>query len=150
MNWQIVVNGHPVEVDPRHLDAVTEVEPGVYSIVLEGESFEVRLLGEPDAWTAEVGGRRLPVEVRDPRNTSRRSKTALGAGRQSIRAPMPGKIVRVLVRQGDQVETGQGLVVVEAMKMQNELKAYRPGRVIRMNAQPGNTIAAGETLVELE
>ncbi len=102
------------------------------------------------AWHAEVNGRRFEVEVRDPRNVSHRSKTAFGSGRQNITAPMPGKVIRVLVNEGDQVETGQGLVVVEAMKMQNEMKASRPGRVVSVLARAGNTIAAGDTLVVLE
>jgi biotin carboxyl carrier protein len=150
MTWQIVVNGQVIDIDPEHLDAVSEVEPGVYSVLLGGDSFEVRFLAAPDGWTAEIGGRRFPVQVRDPRDAGSRSKTALGSGRQNIAAPMPGKVVRVLVKEGDHVEAGQGLVVVEAMKMQNEMKASRPGRVIRLNARPGKTIAAGETLVVLE
>jgi biotin carboxyl carrier protein len=150
MTWRIVVDAHTVEIDPEHLDAVSEVEPGVYSVLLAGDSFEVRFLVALDGWTAEIGGRRFPVQVHDPRDAGSRSKTALGSGRQNIAAPMPGKVVRVLVKEGDQVETGQGLVVVEAMKMQNEMKASRSGRVIRVNAQPGKTIAAGETLVVLE
>jgi biotin carboxyl carrier protein len=63
---------------------------------------------------------------------------------------MPGKVIRLLVAAGDLVETGQGLVVVEAMKMQNELKASRPGRVIEMRAREGETVGPGETLVVLE
>jgi len=150
MKWQILVHGHPIEIDPGETEAVREVEPNVYSVVLDGESFEIRLLPSPDGWIAEIDGRRFPVEVRDPRNSSRRSKAGLGSGRQNITAPMPGRVIRVLVNEGDQVEAGQGLVVVEAMKMQNEMKASRPGRVVSVLAQPGNTIGAGDTLVVLE
>jgi biotin carboxyl carrier protein len=63
---------------------------------------------------------------------------------------MPGKVIRVLVNKGDAVEAGQGLVVVEAMKMQNEMKAARPGRVAEVRVQGGDTVGAGETLVVLE
>jgi biotin carboxyl carrier protein len=63
---------------------------------------------------------------------------------------MPGKVVRVLVQVGDAVEAGQGLVVVEAMKMQNEMKASRPGRVIEIRAHAGDTVSAGDTLAVLE
>ena len=63
---------------------------------------------------------------------------------------MPGKVVRVLVKVGDAVEAGQGLVVVEAMKMQNEMKASRPGRVIEIRADAGETVGAGDTLLVLE
>jgi pyruvate carboxylase subunit B len=150
MTWQILINGHAADIDPGCLDAVTEVEPGVYSVVLGGDSFEVRLLPAAPGWTAEINGKRYPVEVRDPRNARRNSKNALGSGRQNVTAPMPGKVIRVLVKEGDPVETGQGLVVVEAMKMQNELKASRPARVVSVLAKAGDTIGAGDTLVVLE
>jgi biotin carboxyl carrier protein len=150
MKWQILINGHAADIDPGRLDAVKEVEPGVYSVVLEGDSFEVRLLPAGPGWIAEVNGKRYPVEVRDPRNARRNSKNALGSGRQNVAAPMPGKVIRVLVREGDPVEAGQGLVVVEAMKMQNELKASRPARVVSVLARAGDTIGAGDTLVVLE
>lgn len=150
MKWQIVVGGQKIDIDPNHLDAVTEVEPGEYSVVLDGQSFEIRLLPSAEGWSAELNGRRVPVEVLDPRNASRRSKNALGSGRQNVTAPMPGKVIRMLVSEGEDVKTGQGLVVVEAMKMQNELKASHPGRVISVQVQAGDTIGAGDTLVVLE
>ena len=150
MKWQILINGQAVDIDPGHLDAVTEVEPDVYSVVLGGDSFEVRLLPAAQGWIAEINGKRYPVEVRDPRNARRNSKNALGSGRQNVAAPMPGKVIRVLVREGDPVEAGQGLVVVEAMKMQNEMKASRPARVVSVLARAGDTIGAGDTLVVLE
>lgn len=150
MKWQILVNGQAIDIDSGELNAVTQVEPGVYSVVLGGRSFEIRLASDGQTWNAEVNGRRYQVEARDPRDAGRRSKSALRSGRQNITAPMPGKVIRVLVKEGDHVETGQGLVVVEAMKMQNEMKASRPGRVVSVPAQPGNTIGAGDTLVVLE
>jgi biotin carboxyl carrier protein len=150
MKWQILVDGHSVEIDPRHLESVREVEPGVYSVLLEGRSFEVRAMRATDGFDVHSGGRRFPVEVRDPRDASRHSKTALGSGRQNISTPMPGKVVRLLVREGDAVEACQGLVVVEAMKMQNEMKASRAGRVAEVRVSDGDTVAAGDTLVVLE
>ncbi len=63
---------------------------------------------------------------------------------------MPGKVIRILVKEGDDVEAGQGLAVVEAMKMQNELKALRAGRVVRVPAKDGDTVGAGDVLVTLE
>jgi biotin carboxyl carrier protein len=150
MKWQILVDGHAVEIDPLRLEAVKEVEPGVYSVLLEGLSFEVRALTAPDGWSVEAGGRRFKVEVRDPRNASRRARAALGSGRQNVVASMPGKVVRLLVRAGDTVDIGQGLVVVEAMKMQNEMKALRAGRVAEVRVSDGFTVAAGDTLVVLE
>jgi biotin carboxyl carrier protein len=150
MTWQILINDKPVEIDPELLKTGVQVEPGVYSILVDGKSFEVRIVPAPQGWSAQVDGARYNVEVRDPRNPSRRSRAARGAGRQNIISPMPGKVIRVLVQEGASVEAGQGLVVVEAMKMQNELKASRPGRVVEVRVHDGDTVGSGETLVVLE
>jgi biotin carboxyl carrier protein len=150
MKWQILIDGRAIEIDPEHLEAVREVEPGVYSVLLDGRSFEVRAIAAPHVLNVETGGRRFAVEVRDPRNASRQSRAATGSGRQSVAAPMPGKVVRVLVQEGDAVDIGQGLIVVEAMKMQNEMKASRAGRVVEVRVGEGDTVAAGDKLVVLE
>lgn len=150
MNWQIAVDGRAVEVDKAQLESAIEVEPGVFSVLVGGHSFEVRLPSGGPATSASAHGRRFSVEVRNPRDASRGSKSALGSGRQNVVAAMPGKVVRLLVKQGDTVETGQGLAVVEAMKMQNEMKATRPARVTDVRVRDGDTVAAGETLVVLE
>jgi len=150
MKWQILVDGRPVEIDPDDLESVREVEPGVYSVLLEGRSLEVRTIVTPNGLQVHVGGRQSTVEVRDPRNASRHSRAAAGTGRQNISTPMPGKVVRLLVSEGDAVDAGQGLVVVEAMKMQNEMKASRAGRVVEVRVRDGETVGAGDTLVVLE
>ena len=93
-----------------------------------------------------VDGYRFEIEVRDPRRWARGSGRAEREGQETLAAPMPGKVVRVLVSPGDEVVPGQGLVVVEAMKMQNEIKASRPGRVLAIHAKEGATVAAGEAL----
>ncbi len=150
MKWQVAVDSRTIEIDSEQLSAVTEVEPGVYSVLLDGASYEIRLVETLQGLSAEVGGRRFAVEVRDPRDTGRGARASIGSGRQKVAAPMPGKVVRVLVKVGDSVDVGQGLVVVEAMKMQNEMKASRPGRVIEVRAGAGETVGAGDTLVVLE
>jgi biotin carboxyl carrier protein len=150
MKWQVVVDSRTIEIDSELVSAVVQVEPGIYSVLLDGASYEIRLIQTLHGLSAEVGGRRFAVEVHDPRDTSRGTRSSLGSGRQNIVAPMPGKVVRVLVQAGDAVDEGQGLVVVEAMKMQNELKAARPGRVIEVRAVAGDTVGAGDTLVVLE
>jgi biotin carboxyl carrier protein len=150
MKWQVVVDGRAIEIDSQQLDSVLQVEAGVYSVLLDGASYEIRIQPSLQGLTASVAGRRFAVEVRDPRDASRSSRAAIGSGRQNVTAPMPGKVVRVLVETGDLVETSQGLVVVEAMKMQNELKANRPGRVMEIRAREGETVGAGDTLVVLE
>jgi biotin carboxyl carrier protein len=150
MKWQVVVDGRAIEIDSQQLDGVLQVEAGVYSALLDGVSYEIRIQPSPEGLTASVGGRQFAVEVRDPRDGVRSSRDAIGSGRQNVTAPMPGRVVRVLVDAGDVVETSQGLVVVEAMKMQNELKAARPGRVIEIRAREGETVGAGDILVVLE
>ena len=115
MKRQVLVNGQPVEVDTESLQAVREVEPGVYSVLLDGKSFEVRAAAAPDGLRMETAGLRFATELVDPRNAGRRSRAAVASGRQKISAAMPGKVVRLLVQEGDSVDTGQGVVVVEAM-----------------------------------
>jgi len=150
MKWQVAVDNRTIEIDSEQLASAIQVEPGVYSVLLEGASYEIRLMETSQGLSAEVPGRRFAVEVRDPRDSSRGARTSLGSGRQNVTAPMPGKVVRVLVNMGDPVDVGQGLVVVEAMKMQNEMKASRPGRVIEIRAHAGQTVGAGDTLLILE
>jgi len=127
-----------------------EVEPGVYSVLLEGRSYEVRAEArEGSAWIT-VGGRRFRVFVTYPRRWNRKGSGITGHERDNIIAPMPGKIVRLLVKPGDPVTTGQGIVVVEAMKMQNELKSRRDGRVVALPVREGETVGAGAILATIE
>ena len=151
MKLEILINGrpHPQEFDPTSLDAI-EVEPGIYSILLDGHSYEVKLEPSEDGVGANVNGHRYQVHVRDPRRLPR-TRTALStAGRQKISSPMPGKVVRVLVGEGDEVVAGQGLLVVEAMKMQNEIRSPKAGRIVSLRATEGAAVAGGETLTEVE
>ena len=150
MKWQVAVDGREIDLDSDALGRVAEVEPGVFSVLSDGASYEIRITPSAEGLTAEIGGRKFSVEVRNPRDSARTARASIGSGRQNIAAPMPGKVVRVLVSAGDLVETEQGLLVVEAMKMQNEMKAARPGRVAEVRAAAGQTVGAGETLVVLE
>jgi biotin carboxyl carrier protein len=136
-------------VDSENLDRIVQVEPGVYSVLVEGRSFEARVIRTGAGMRLELDGRRFTAEVRDPRDRGQKPAAALGSGRQSVAAPMPGKVIRVLVREGDAVEVGQGLVVVEAMKMQNEMKALRDGNVVEVRVRDGETVSAGDVLVVL-
>ncbi len=97
-----------------------------------------------------VNGRAFAVEVFDPRSMRGRKSGGTGEGRQNVAAMMPGKVIRVLVAQGDSVEAGQGLIVVEAMKMQNEMKSPKAGRVAEVKTKAEATVAAGEVLIVIE
>jgi biotin carboxyl carrier protein len=129
---------------------VREAEPKVYSVLLDGRSYDARVEDGPDSLVVVIAGHRFEIAVRDPRRWSRQQSGAGHDGRQNVTAPMPGKVVRVLVAPGDEVGVGQGLLVVEAMKMQNELKALRPGRVSTVSAREGATVVAGEVLATIE
>jgi len=125
-------------------------EPGVYSVLMGGRSYEARVEEHPDCLVVVIDGYRFETEVRDPRSWSPKTSGRGGDGVQAVTAPMPGKVVRVLVAAGDTVEPGQGLVVVEAMKMQNEMKAPRAGKVLSVPAKEGVTVSAGDVLATLE
>ena len=132
-------------------EAQVEVpEPGVYSVLMDGRSYEARVEEHPDCLVVVIDGYRFEAEVRDPRRWSRKSSGRGADGIQTVTAPMPGKIVRVLVAAGDSVEPGQGVIVVEAMKMQNEMKVPRAGKVLNVSVKEGATVVAGEVLATIE
>ncbi|HUI56039.1 MAG TPA: biotin/lipoyl-containing protein [Bryobacteraceae bacterium] len=134
---------------PERSAHVETPEPGVYSVLLDGRSYEARVEEAGGALVVVIDGYRFEIEVRDPRRWSRQSGARGAGGVQTVAAPMPGKVVRVLVAPGDEVAAGQGIVVVEAMKMQNEMKAARAGRVLAMHVKEGATVAAGEVLATI-
>jgi biotin carboxyl carrier protein len=125
---------------------IVEVEPGVYSILVDGAVYEARV----DGSTVTISGRRYQVEQVDPRKYVRRGAGPAGAGRGNVKAPMPGKIVRVLVSVGDHVQSGQGIAVIEAMKMQNELKAASAGRVASLLVKANDAVIAGAIVAVIE
>lgn len=125
-------------------------EPGVYSILMDGRSYDARVEETPNGLVVVIDGHRFETEVTDPRRWNRSLAGRGAEGAQSVVAPMPGRVVRVLVSPGQEVAAGQGVVVVEAMKMQNEMKAGRAGRVLAVAAREGATVAAGEVLATIE
>jgi biotin carboxyl carrier protein len=134
-------------------EAAAEVElaePCVYSVLMDGRSYEARVEERPEGLVVVIDGNRFQIVVRDPRRWSPLAARERGAGPQGVTSPMPGKVVRVLVAPGDAVTAGQGLVVVEAMKMQNEMKAPRAGTVLSVAVREGATVAAGEVLAIIE
>jgi biotin carboxyl carrier protein len=128
------------------------VGAGEYLLLHEGHVYECRV-GARAGGAAEVtvGARAYEVRLTDPKHL--RGAAAAGGeqgGRAQIKAPMPGKVVRVLVEAGQAVEAGQGVVVVEAMKMQNELKSPKAGTVAELRAEAGATVNAGDVLAVIE
>ena len=144
-------NGHyVVEIDGvRHEVDAHKLEADFYSLLSGGRSYEVSVEPRGDAYHVRHGAAEQVVALTDP---SRRARE-LGAGAEgpaNVVTLMPGKVVRVLVRDGDQVEAGQGVLVVEAMKMENELKAPRTGRVRALSVESGQSVEAGAVLAVIE
>ncbi len=129
---------------------ITEVEPGVYSVLLDGRSYEARIESSNGRMVVFIEGHRFEVELADPRRWSSKTARHGGDGQINVVAPMPGKIVRLLVAAGDAVAADQGLLVVEAMKMQNEMKSPKAGHVVSLPAREGATVVAGEVLAVIE
>jgi len=163
MKYEVLISGktHIVELERRGdgwqasiagesgvTADVSEIAPNIFSILLSGHSHEIYVtptsVGQIQLQT---GGQEFTAEVSDPRSwRGRRHSGAEAEGRQQIAAPMPGKVVRLLVKAGDAVEAGQGLLVVEAMKMQNEIRSPKSGKVERVLIAEGQAVNAGEVL----
>jgi acetyl/propionyl-CoA carboxylase alpha subunit len=138
---ECVVDGQAMRVD------VSVLEPGVMSLIVEGRQYRCILDGDG----VVIDGRRYGFEVEDPRSLRGRRGGGAGAqGPRPVKAPMPGRVVRLLVEVGDEVAEGQGVVVIEAMKMQNELKASKAGRVGKIAVLVGDTVGSGDVLVVIE
>jgi biotin carboxyl carrier protein len=144
--WRISLDGNTLDAN------AVEVAPNIFSVLLSGDSHQIRIAPRPDGTlTLHTGLAEYHAEVSDPRSWRGRRQGAVEAeGRQQITAPMPGKVVRLLVKQGDSVEAGQGLLVVEAMKMQNEIRSPKSGKIEKLFAQEGQPVNAGEVLLWVE
>ena len=161
MIYEIAVNGksHKLNLQQREgtwicmvddreiaVDAVA-VGPDVLSLIVAGKSFEIqreRQVGEMWIW---LGGMRHNVEASDPKSLrGRKGGAGTEKGPIKITAPMPGKIVRILVSDASEVDMGQGVIVVEAMKMQNEIKSPKKGTIRKLSAVVGAAVNAGDVL----
>jgi biotin carboxyl carrier protein len=157
MKIEVTVNGRPAELqlESSHFEynglsqaySLEPSGPAIFSILIEGRSYQATVLAPG---TIQVNNQIFEVEIYDPRELRARRSTGAQHGLQNIAAPMPGKVVRVLVSVGDPVEPGQGLIVVEAMKMQNEMKSPKAGVVVEIKTKDGATVAAGEILIVIE
>jgi biotin carboxyl carrier protein len=142
--------GYRIVVDGKQVDAdAVQVAPNTISVLLNGQSFEVYVSSEVDGrLKLQTGPHEFMAEVEDPRAwRGRRHGTLHAEGRQQIVAPMPGKVIRILVKAEDTVETGQGIAVIEAMKMQNEIHSPKSGKIERVLVKEGQNVSSGEILV---
>ena len=139
------VDGETGEAD------VQRIGPGAYSVIAEGKSYDVRVheRGGGD-YEVAVNAVAHHVTIRDPRRWMPGEGSGGSAGPQQVMAPMPGKVAKLLIAEGDEVEVGQGLVIIEAMKMQNEMKSQRAGTVAAVKVAEGGSVASGDVLVVVE
>jgi biotin carboxyl carrier protein len=146
--WHCRLNGRELPLD------VVSIQNGVLSILVDGKSYQVKqeIAAAGAAETGiVVGHERFSAVVRDPRSLrSRRKAGATEEGIKKITAPMPGKVVRILAPAGTPVEAGQGVLVIEAMKMQNEMKSPKKGTIKKINSREGDAVEAGQVLAEIE
>ena len=127
------------------------LEPGVLSLVIGGRAFRCILDEGPTERAVLLDGKRFVYALNDPRSLrSRRGAADDAGGPRPIKAPMPGRVVRVLAASGDLVEAQQGILVIEAMKMQNEMKSPKAGTVARIAVAVGDTVQAGQVLAVIE
>jgi biotin carboxyl carrier protein len=130
---------------------VHRVGPLSYSILVDHRSFDFEVVREGDDFVVTSRGGATRVTLVDAARKSRQpGARALAAGKASLKAMMPGRVVNVLVNVGDEVAAQQGLLVVEAMKMENELKAPKAGKVVEIKVKPGQTVEKGELLLVVE
>jgi biotin carboxyl carrier protein len=143
--WHCKIDGREFPLD------VVELQNNMLSVLVQGESYEVKQESTAAETSIIIGRERFVATVRDPRSLrSRRRANGAGAGPRKITAPMPGKVLRILVPAGNAVQAGQGVLVIEAMKMQNELKSPKDGRVKKLNVGEGALVEAGQVLAEVE
>jgi biotin carboxyl carrier protein len=143
--YRVLVGGNEREVDARRIDG------SGWSLIIDGQAYLVDVdAGKDGELVAEIRGVTVPVKLVDPRRVALAAQRVREtSGPLDVRAPMPGKIVKVHVKAGDAVSVGQGLIVIEAMKMENELRAPRGGTVDKVRASEGQAVEAQEVLVTL-
>jgi biotin carboxyl carrier protein len=145
---KVAVGGKNLTLDLRQVS-----EPSLYSLLIDNRSYEVLVEARGDAFDVLIGSQMFHLIVQDEwarRLANIQRKSDQSTGQLAIRAPMPGAVVTVEVEAGEDVKRGQGLVVLSAMKMENEIKAPRAGRVVSVDVQAGQTVEQGRTLVVIE
>lgn len=142
----VLIDGQPVNCDYAQVDRAGQV-----ALKVEDRSFGVSLSGTQNDYDVNIAGHRFSVVIEDERErAAHAAERAKNKGGGTVKAVMPGVIVDLVVAVGDIVETGQALLILEAMKMQNEIGAPGPGRVKRILIEAGQAVAGGAPLVELE
>lgn len=126
------------------------IQPGVYWFNWNNRSIEVAITPNGDGYIASIAHHQIPIEVLDTRTALRKAAQHGQAGVAEIRAPMPGKIVRILLPEGSAVQVNQGILVMEAMKMQNEIKSPKNGILRKFDVTEGMAVNAGDVVATVE
>ncbi len=144
---------YTVKVEDREYTVdLTEPQPNLFSLLLDGKSYEVGVDLEGENCSLYVYDQFFQLKVLDPRRMALLGKGGpdMVGGRAEILSPMPGKVVKLLAGKDDEVTQGQGIVVVEAMKMENELKSPKDGRVTEVMVEEGQAVDANAVLMVVE
>jgi biotin carboxyl carrier protein len=143
--WIVRIGEKEYPVDYRQLD------PMLYSLIIQGRSYQAFVYKAEGNYVVDLKGKTYSIQILDEAGKRLRiSRASTLLGQRVISAPMPGKVIKLLVKVGDLVEAGQGVVVVEAMKMENELRASIRGTVKEIKVSEGMAVNSGEPLVILE
>ena len=163
MKYEAEINGRQMTVELEERDdhltatigerryeiAVARPEDGVYVLFLGNEVYEAHVWAEADGQRVKLRDRTFEAKIIDRKHRHGAADHGI-EGRQQLTAPMPGKVVRVLRLVGDEVAAGEGVVVVEAMKMQNEIKSPKVGRIQKLMVHVGDALNAGDVVAIVE
>lgn len=149
-----ILDDRHIRINNQVLDVDFESVSGqpVYSLIIDGKSYEAYVSPDDEKWEVLLRGRLFQAEVEDERE--KRLRTAGGGGAAAsgefhLKAPMPGLVVTILIEEGQPVKKGQVLMILESMKMQNELKSPRDGVASRVKVRPGETVEQKQTLMSV-
>jgi biotin carboxyl carrier protein len=145
---QVIINGRTLEVDFNSVSG----QP-IISLLVDGRSFEGFVYSGDEAWEVLLMGRQFPVQVvdeREKRLQAAAGRTISETGDYHMKAPMPGMIVSIPVVENQEIKKGQVLIILESMKMQNELKSPRDGVVSRIRIKPGESVEQKQTLLSVK
>lgn len=146
---RVTIDGQPVTLDFK---SMSEGQP-IYSLILNGKSYEAMIELTEEGWQVMLRGQLYQIDIEDERQ--RRLRMASGgtstqSGELKLKAPMPGLIVDVPVEEGQEVTKGDNLIILESMKMQNEIKSPREGKILRVNVNPGDSVNQNQILLILD
>lgn len=142
-HYKILLNDREYSIQAR------KVEPSIYSLLIDNQAYDLSVENEGEKLLVEVGGGVYRVEIFDALYAKERRAKEEPEGKQIIKSIMPGKIIKLLAKVGDEVEEGQSLIIMEAMKMENEIASPKSGRVVDIKVQEGNSVESDAELIAI-